>query len=170
LLSAPAELAPHAAYNLGNARYRQQEFQDAVEAYERALREAPEDRDAKRNLELALRALEQQQQQQQQQDDQQSDPQQEEENQEGQQGQGQQGDEEQEQQPEEQRDEQQQQQDGQDERQAEDDQSGEPQPQQMTAEQAERLLDSLADQEQEDLRRKALEARGAASSGREKDW
>jgi Ca-activated chloride channel family protein len=58
LLSAPPELVGPAAFNLGNARYRAEDYQGAVEAYERALRAEPTDADSKRNLELALRALE----------------------------------------------------------------------------------------------------------------
>ena len=60
LVSAGPELKPMAAYNLGNAQFRQQEFAKAAESFRRALEHAPGDRDAKRNLELALRALEQQ--------------------------------------------------------------------------------------------------------------
>ena len=65
LLTSPPELEPDAAYNLGNARFQAQEFGAARDAYTRALRSNPGDLDAKRNLELALRALQQQQQQQQ---------------------------------------------------------------------------------------------------------
>ncbi len=57
LATAPPPLAPAAAYNLGNALYRQERYDEAVEAYRRALREAPGDADAKRNLEMALRAV-----------------------------------------------------------------------------------------------------------------
>jgi len=58
--AAGTDLAPRAAYNLGNALFRDEKYDDAVRAYTRALRGAPRDADAKRNLELALRALEQQ--------------------------------------------------------------------------------------------------------------
>ncbi|GIX07736.1 MAG: hypothetical protein KatS3mg115_2139 [Candidatus Poribacteria bacterium] len=47
-------------YNLGNAFYRDREFQRAVEAYKHALRLVPEDLEAKHNLELALEALQEQ--------------------------------------------------------------------------------------------------------------
>ncbi len=40
----------------------------------------------------------------------------------------------------------------------------------MTPEQAARLLDSLADQEQETLRMQALQQQPAASKKAEKDW
>jgi len=57
--SAGPALQPQAAYNLGNAQFQQQEFSKAAESYRRALEAVPADADAKRNLELALRALEQ---------------------------------------------------------------------------------------------------------------
>ena len=56
LLSSPPELEPDAAYNLGNARFQAQEYGAARDAYTRALKSDPSDIDAKRNLELALRA------------------------------------------------------------------------------------------------------------------
>ncbi|GMU66981.1 MAG: hypothetical protein AMXMBFR36_32550 [Acidobacteriota bacterium] len=59
------ELAADAYYNLGNARLAGGDAGGALEAYAETLRRAPRREDAKRNLELALRALEQQQQQQQ---------------------------------------------------------------------------------------------------------
>jgi len=57
-------LALPSRYNLGNTLYRKQDFQGAAGAYREALRLDPEDLDTKRNLELALRALERQQEQQ----------------------------------------------------------------------------------------------------------
>lgn len=57
--SSPQSLAPLAAYNLGNSLYEQGRYDEAARAYVRALRQAPADRDAKHNLELALRALRQ---------------------------------------------------------------------------------------------------------------
>ncbi len=80
LLSAAAErgpevLAPLAHYNLGNARLAENDFQGAIEAYRQALRHDGELYDAKFNLELAQRRLEEQQEQQQeQQSEQQSEP------------------------------------------------------------------------------------------------
>jgi Ca-activated chloride channel homolog len=58
LATANPALRPLAAYNLGNARFQQKDYSKAAESYRRALEEVPSDADAKRNLELALRALE----------------------------------------------------------------------------------------------------------------
>lgn len=58
-------LAGAARYNLGNALHQKQDFPGAVQAYRDALRLLPNDADTRRNLELTLRALQQQQQQQQ---------------------------------------------------------------------------------------------------------
>jgi tetratricopeptide (TPR) repeat protein len=64
---APADLAADALYNLGNARLEAQDARGAIDAYKSALRAQPDQPNAKRNLELALRLLEEQQKQQQQQ-------------------------------------------------------------------------------------------------------
>ncbi len=67
-----ARLAAAARYNLGNARYMQQRYRDAADAYRSALEVAPDDLETRRNLERALRALEEQKKQQEQQQNQQS--------------------------------------------------------------------------------------------------
>ena len=51
-------------YNSGNALYEAGNYQDAAQAYIQALRSNPSDRDAKHNLELALRKKQEQQNQQ----------------------------------------------------------------------------------------------------------
>lgn len=56
----PEELRQRAFYNLGNARLADHDPAGAVAAYEETLRLDPSDRDAKFNLELALRRLEEQ--------------------------------------------------------------------------------------------------------------
>ena len=56
-------LQAQALYNLGNAFFDSQEWQQAVEAYKQTLRLDPDDEDAKYNLELALRAAQEQQEQ-----------------------------------------------------------------------------------------------------------
>jgi tetratricopeptide (TPR) repeat protein len=71
-----APIAADALYNLGNVMLEAKQPDQAVEAYLKSLDLDPHDADAKRNLEIALRRLqEQQQQQQQQQDQQQQQPQ-----------------------------------------------------------------------------------------------
>jgi Ca-activated chloride channel family protein len=64
---APPGLAADAFYNLGNARLDAKDARGAIEAYKNALRAQPDLPSAKRNLELALRRLEEQQRQQEQQ-------------------------------------------------------------------------------------------------------
>ena len=58
-------------YNLGNAHFQQKQYGEAVDAYRQVLAERSGDEAARRNLELALRALRQKQQEQQQQQQQQ---------------------------------------------------------------------------------------------------
>ncbi len=58
LAAADSPLAAAARYNLGNALFHTQDFAGAVRAYRQALALAPDDPDTRRNLELALRALE----------------------------------------------------------------------------------------------------------------
>lgn len=59
-------LEAQAWYNLGNALFRQQQVEGALEAYKEALRRNPGDTDAKHNLEVALEHLQQQEQEQEQ--------------------------------------------------------------------------------------------------------
>jgi len=74
---AGSKAARASRYNLGNTLYQKQDYQGAIQAYRDALRLGPGDSDARRNLELALRARkeqeEQQKRQQQDQKDQQKD-------------------------------------------------------------------------------------------------
>ena len=59
-------LSQAALFNRGNALMMQGRLEDAIQAYVQALRARPDDTDAKRNLELALRLLDQQKKKQQQ--------------------------------------------------------------------------------------------------------
>jgi Ca-activated chloride channel family protein len=59
-----AELAQSAAFNLGNTLYQKHDYAGAVQAYRQVLRAKVADEQAQRNLELALRALQQQKKQQ----------------------------------------------------------------------------------------------------------
>ena len=54
---AQGELRSSGFFNRGNASFQQQEYEQAVEAYKEVLRMNPDDRDAKHNLELALRQI-----------------------------------------------------------------------------------------------------------------
>lgn len=67
-------LAAAARYNLGNSLFQKQDYRGAIQAYREALRAAPGDADTRRNLELALRKLQQQQEQQKREQEQQKDP------------------------------------------------------------------------------------------------
>jgi Ca-activated chloride channel family protein len=60
---AASPLAGAARYNLGNSLYQKQDYPGAIRAYRDALRAAGDDADARRNLELALRALQEQERQ-----------------------------------------------------------------------------------------------------------
>lgn len=61
-LGVPADFAADGLYNLGNARLAAGDVAGAVEAYKQALRTFPDHGDAKVNLELALRQLEEERQ------------------------------------------------------------------------------------------------------------
>ncbi len=56
------DIKEKAYYNIGNTLFRGSELDAAIEAYKQALRLNPEDTDAKINLELALKAKEEQKQ------------------------------------------------------------------------------------------------------------
>jgi Ca-activated chloride channel family protein len=59
-----SKVAAASRYNLGNSLYQKQDYRGAVQAYRDALRLAPRDEDVRKNLELALRALKEQEEQQ----------------------------------------------------------------------------------------------------------
>jgi len=65
--SSEGEVAENSYYNLGNTYFKVEDWSAAIDAYKEALKLNPNDLDAKYNLELALKKLEEQQQQQQQQ-------------------------------------------------------------------------------------------------------
>jgi tetratricopeptide (TPR) repeat protein len=158
------DLDQHSLYNLGNTFFQGEQYEGAIEAYKEALRLNPGDLEAKQNLELALRQLQQQEQQQQEQQNEEQ-QEQEEQQQDQQQQDGEQDEQQEEQQPQDgQQDEQQQdeqEQDGQqDEEQQEDQQQdgqpdeqqdsqagGQPQQQEtgLTEEQAKQLLEAAAE-------------------------
>lgn len=146
-----------ADYNAGTMLSENEMYEEAAQFFRNALIQNPDDDDARHNYEMALRRQQQQEQEQQQQEQDQQDG-------EGDQDQDQQqdqqddGDQQQDQQPE-----------GQQDQQPQDQDQGElPQPQQLTPEEAENILDALAQ-----LERELLENRKKESTERvrnEKDW
>ncbi len=146
-------------YNLGNSLFEGKKYDQALEAYLKSLKRNPQDEDARYNLELTRRMLKQQQQQQQDQkkDDQKKDNQKEDQ-----------------QQQQDQQDQQQQDEQQQEEQQAQQDQQNQDQQQpmagqQMSKEDAERLLNSLLQDEQDALR-DAKKVKVVTRAKREKDW
>lgn len=129
-----------AHYNLGNVYYRMGDFQNAIRSFQRSLELTPEDIDAKYNLELARKMLKEQMEREKQ------DPQEQQQQEEKKQDKEEQKEQEEEQQ------EQQQQEDEQNEE--NEDQEQQPQPQErnedeMSKEDAERILNALKDDEKE---------------------
>ena len=171
LADADTELKSDTFYNLGNTLFQLQQLDPAIGAYKNALDAQPGNQDAKANLELAQRFLEQQQQQQQNQEEESGDQDQEE-KQGQQEGGGQEGD----RREQEKTDASQErgQQDGQQQQQAT---AAEPEPGQdeltpaaeqtaMDPEEAARIMAALKDREKEMQQRRF---RGTAGRG-EKDW
>ncbi len=69
------DLYAKSRFNIGNVFFQAEEYEQAIEEYKEVLRQDPDDVDAKHNLELALRQIEEQQQQQQEQQQPQPQPQ-----------------------------------------------------------------------------------------------
>jgi Ca-activated chloride channel family protein len=161
---ASAPFASASRFNLGNSLYQKQDYKGAIQAYRDALRVAPNDVDTRRNLELALRQLKEQEEQQKRQQEQQKRDQNQDQEQKQQQSQDQQR-------QGEQKDEQQQQEQGQPPRpqtpeEKEDqrfrEQTG------MPKERAMQLLDALQENEKEEQKRLLAEQRAKKKKG--KDW
>ncbi|MCG6920654.1 MAG: VWA domain-containing protein [Acidobacteria bacterium] len=168
---ATAPFAPAARFNLGNSLYQKQDYKGAIQAYRDALRVAPNDEDTRRNLELALRQLKEQEEQQKRQQEQQQKQDQEKQQQKDQQGQDQQ------QPPEEQKAQQQKQneQTGQQPQQGQRPQTPEEKEDQrfreqtgMPKERAMQLLDALEENEKVEQKRLLAEQRAKKKTG--KDW
>ena len=71
--NAGSPLAGAARYNLGNSLFQKQDYKGAVQAYREALQALPGDADTRRNLELTLRKLKEQEEQQKRDEQQQKD-------------------------------------------------------------------------------------------------
>jgi hypothetical protein len=56
-------VAAASRYNLGNSLFQKKDYRGALQAYRDALRVAPGEEDTRRNLEMALRALQEQEEQ-----------------------------------------------------------------------------------------------------------
>jgi len=137
-------------YNLGNTYFAEQKYDEAATAYIESLKRNPEDDDAKYNLEVARRMLQQQKQQQQQPDQQQQEQKQDQKEQDKQEDKPQ--------------DQQQQQQ------QPPDQQQNEPQAaKKMSPEEAERILNALLQNEQDALKQ-AKKVKVQTRAKKEKDW
>jgi tetratricopeptide (TPR) repeat protein len=168
-----------AYHNLGNTYFKSQELEKSIEAYKNSLRLNPYDEDTRYNLALAQSMLQQQEQQQQDQNQDQQD-QQDKEDQQDQQDQQDQGED----QNEEGDDQQQQQQEGEDEKEGDQEQQqnqqgdeGEeqqeqtaPQPSKLSKEEVQRLLESLANDENK-VQEKIIKAKTKTNNSKiEKDW
>lgn len=141
-------------HNLGNTLLKEKQLKQSVEAYKQALRNNPGDMDTKHNLAYAQRLLNQQQQQQQQQD--QKKDQQNEQDQKKEQDQSQQG--------------QEQEQDQKKQQQQQQEQQQQQQEQKMSKEDAERILQSLEENEKE-LQKKIKEKKSRDNRQKsDKDW
>lgn len=132
-------------YNLGNALLKQQKYPESVEAYKQALRLKPGDSAAQYNLSYALMKMRDKQ-----------------DNQQNQQNQNQQNQDQN--QPQDQKEQQQQ-----EEKQEKEQQQKQPQPQNLSKEQAEKLLEALRREEQKLQEKKSKEKKGVPYKS-EKDW
>ena len=153
-------LTQQSHYNLGNSLFKAEDYEGAVEAYKEALRFDPQDLDAKVNLELTLKQL--QQDQQEQQDQEQNQDQQDEQNQDQQQENQDQQEQDQQEQNQDQQQEHQDQQEGQDQQDQQDqeqDQQGQenqdepqgrPQDQESDGQQGDQEQEQPQDQQQGD--------------------
>ena len=147
-------LAEAATFNRGNAYLAQKKLQQAVSSYVQALRADPGDQDAKRNLELALRLMQEQKKQQQQQNQKQ--------------------DQKQDQKPQDKNDASKPQDQNQDKNQdqarpGDDRKPPKPKPGEMTEEEARRILEALRQEEKEGIK-KHVQAQAPQDRTPEKDW
>ncbi|HEQ99506.1 MAG TPA: tetratricopeptide repeat protein [candidate division Zixibacteria bacterium] len=185
-------LAAEAYYNIGNTNFRAGQLDKAIRAYKKSLDYNPDDKDTKYNLELALKAKQEQQQKQQNQDqkqDQEDKEEQDDQEQQDQQKQDQQQDQDeqqqdqQEQQKDEQQDQQQEQEQEQDQNQQQEQgeqpedqqeqqnqqQPSEQRPMQLDEERAQALLEGL-NQDEKEVLKQLIKQKVGVSSYNGKDW
>ncbi len=172
------ETRSRAAYNQGNALYQQEQYEPALDAFKQSLRLDPGNADARHNLAMTRRKIQEQQEQEQQNQDQNQDQQDQEQNQDQQNEDGEQDQENQEQNQDQQgegeQDDQQDQsqQDGQQDQQGEGQEEQRPdgQPRSLSPEELERILDAL-EQDERDVQQKINAQKKPAAAGKaEKDW
>ncbi len=167
-------------HNLGNSLTQSKAYKEAIEAYKEALRLKPDDLDTKYNLTYALEKLKQQEQQNQdkQQDQNQDQQQDQDQDQQQDQDQDQQQDQNQDQQQDQNQDQQQDNQKRNDKNQKnqqekenqQDKQQQQPKTQEISGEEAKRMLEALKNNEQETLKKlKRIKAKGEKVET-EKDW
>jgi len=144
----PVERAK-ADYNLGNIYGNQEKWDRAAEQYKQALRQNPDDPEAKYNYEYSNRMLQQQQQEQQQQDQNQDQQEQNQEGEQDQESQPDQGNEDQQNEQNQQNQQDQQEQSGNEQQQ---EQQQPRNPNEMTQEEANRILNALDNKEQDLLK------------------
>lgn len=160
-LSKSPEEQSYASYNQGTILTDENKYEEAAEYFREALKKNPNDPDARHNYELALQRQQQQEQQQQQNQD--SGENNDQQNQDQQQQNNNQ-DQDQNQQPPNSGQQQDQQQDQNEQRQPQ------PQPTEMTPEEAENILDALAQLERELLENMKKESSETTPSRNAKDW
>ena len=148
-----------AYYNLGNAHLKNNQFEKSIDAYKNSLRLNAADQDAKYNLSYAKKMLQQQQQQQQQQDQQKEEDKKDDQEQQQQQ---------QDQQDQQNQQDQQQQQEQKDQQDQQNQQSAEAQEKDLSKEEAENLLQIMADEERKVQEKMRKEKAGQSKSS--KDW
>ena len=172
LLSDNVNWVRDAHFNMGNLAYMQDDYKSAIEQYQQAVELDPTDLDAKYNLELARKKLKERMKPQENENKDQEEKEQEEnkdqkedEDQREQEQEDQGGDEEKE---EEENQKQDQSQDSTKSDSTENQQSQQPDPQKMSQEDAERLLNSLKDEEAKHQKKKRMVRTPSSYSGR--DW
>ncbi len=188
--AASKEVKHKAYHNLGNSFMRQENYEEAVEAYKDALRNNPTDEETRYNLALAKKMLEQQQQEQDDQDDgggdsEDEDQEEDQEQQEDQEDQGGEGDNEQdsddegeEEEKEDEGEEQEDESDGEGDQEQEQDEDGDqqeqpqPQPQQgqLSPEQIKSLLEAMNNEERKVQDKINAEKAKGAKVKTDKDW
>lgn len=155
-------------FNLGNSLFKNNKLQESADAFRKALRDAPGDKDAQHNLSEVLRQLKAQQEQQKQ--DQKQDQQQNQDQQQQQQDQNQDQQNKQDQQDQDRKQNQDQNNQDNKDKQEEKQQGGQQSPQQISPEDARRLLEALRQDEKETLDKLQKQNRTAEKVQIEKNW